>query len=550
MLLRAVRDAWRVIRFMPAPASLPEKNDEAIPGIAQAASLVALGNVASRLLGLAREILSASLFGASGLVSAFGVANIVPKQLYDLLIGGMLHSALVPVFSEYAALKEREELWRLFSVILTVTAFFLSLVVIFLELVAPLLVRLIAGGFAPEQRLVTLSLVRLMLPAVILLSLAGVVTALLYAQQRFLFPSLGVAVYNAGIIAAMLLLARQLDIYSLAVGVVAAAFLQLAIQLPELRGVPIRLRLDLRHPALKRVLALYAPVVAGLVISLVQVTIDRRLASGTGESSIAWMDKATTLVQSAHGLVAVAISTAVLPLLARSSARGEWQAYRDTLGFSLRLALLLIVPLAVGLEILAEPLVALLFQHGAFGATDTFWTAWALRLYLLGLVFATIDWPLNYAFYARQDTLTPAAVGVLSVLIYLAAALLLLRPLQMLGLVLADSCKHFGHALIMLALTQRRTGGLQGQRLLIALGKILAASLIMAGAMMLAGRAMAWPPSQATIWQRLLAVALPASVGAAAYIGAVFALRIGEAQRLAQAAANRVAKFRESRRVR
>jgi len=504
-------------------------SDEAGQGMAQAASIVALGNMTSRVLGLVREAISAGLFGATGLVSAFGVANIIPRQLYDLLIGGMLNSALVPVFAEYAALKRREELWRIFSVILSLTVVLLAAVVVLLEILSPQLTWLIAGGFEARNRAVTLTLVRVMLPAVIFLNLAGVVTAFLYASRRFLYPALGVAIYNAGIIVAMLALAGRLDIYSLGVGVLGAAILQWVVQLPGLHRVRLTFSLDLHHPGLRRILALYSPIVLGLIISLFQVTIDRRLASGTGDSSIAWMDKATTLVQSAHGLVAVAISTAALPLLAQSSARADWQSYRRTLGLSLRLSLLLIIPIVTALFILAQPTVSFLFEHGEFTSYDTYWTTLALRLYLLGLVFATIDWPLNYAFYARQDTLTPALVGILSVGVYLVIALLLLRPLGMLGLVLADSGKHFSHALVMLGLTHRRLAGLRGQGLPGMVAKAILASVAMGAIMLGLVLALGYTTGAASRGERLLAVALPGVAGLLVYSGLVVWMRMDEA---------------------
>jgi len=514
-----------------APDTIALPTEETAGGIAQAAGLVAAGNMSSRVLGLLREAISASLFGATGLVSAFGAANIIPRQLYDLLIGGMMNSALVPVFAEYAAVKRREELWHLFSILVTLTTLALLGAVLLLEALARPLTWLIAGGFAPEIQDATLSLVRIMLPSVLFLNLAGLATALLYAQRRFLYPALSVAIYNAGIIAAMLLLPARLGIYRLGWGVVGGALLQLIVQWPGLRDVRLRPTLDLRHPALRRILALYSPIVLGLVVSLVQVTIDRRLASGTGPSSIAWMDKATMLVQSAHGLVAVAISTAVLPSLARASAQQQWDGYRHTLGTSLRLSLILIIPLTVALWLLATPLIQLLFQRGAFTPLDTLWTGRALRLYLLGLIFATIDWPLNYGFYARQDTLTPALVGVFSVGVYLAIALVLRRPLGMLGLVLADSGKHLGHALVMLALTHRRVDGLRGQALLRTALKALLAAAIMA--LVIVAALAATGGIAGAGWIGLLVrVALAGGAGAATYAGLALALRLDEAQLL------------------
>jgi putative peptidoglycan lipid II flippase len=223
----------------------------------------------------------------------------------------------------------------------------------------------------------------------------------------------------------------------------------------------VRLRLGLRHPALRRIWLLYLPILFGLVVSQVQVIIDRRLASGTGEQSLAWMRDATTLFQLPHGLVAVAISLAALPSLAQFYAAGDEESFRQTLGRGLRMVLLIIVPAAAGLWLLGKPIVQLIFQRGAFLPSDTEQVVLALNLYVLGLVPASVDWLLNYAFYARNDTLTPALVGVVSVGIYLLVALVLLEPFGYLGLVVADSAKHTGHFAIMLVLLSRRLGGLR-----------------------------------------------------------------------------------------
>jgi putative peptidoglycan lipid II flippase len=452
---------------------------EAGQGIAGAAGIIALGNVVSRVLGLVRVTIIADLFGATGLVSAYQIAATVPTMIYDLLIGGMLSSALVPVFSEYAAAKTREELWRIVSVVLSLTAVALGLFVVVLELLAPQVAWLLGGGLEARLQAVATTSIRIVVPAVLFLGLSGVVTGLLYTLKRFTYPAFGAAVFNAGIILGALFLSRPLGIYSLVVGTVLGAGLQLAIQLPGLRGTRPYFSIDLSHPGLRRIILLYTPIVLGLVISQIQVAIDRNLASRTGEQSIAWMQNATNLIQFPHGLVAVAISLAVLPSLSQLSATADWTGYRRTLAMGLRMVVVLIFPATVGLFIMAQPIIALLFEHGAFTAYDTAWTALALRCYLLGLVFAAVDWPLNYAFYARQDTLTPASVGVLSVLVYLMVALSLMKPLGMIGLVLADSTKHTAHALTMLVLLHRRMGSLRGHGVGATTFKAVLASTVM-----------------------------------------------------------------------
>jgi putative peptidoglycan lipid II flippase len=511
--------------------------------IAQAAGLIALGNVASRALGLVREQIIAYFFGASGLVSAFGVAAMVPKMIYELLIGGMLSAALVPVFSQVAEREGRAALWGLFSRVASLVAVLLAAIVLVLEVFAPQVAWLLGGGFEPELQAALATMIRIIAPAVLFFGLSGVVTGLLYTLGRFRYPAFGAAVFNLGIIIAAPLLAGRLDAFSLAVGVLFGSMLQLLIQTPDLRDVRFRFRLDLSDPTLRRILILYMPIALGLIISNVQIAIDRRLASGTGESSIAWMDRATTIIQLPHGLIASAISLAVLPALSRLNAIDDLEGFRQTLGQGLRMVLVLIVPATLGLLVLAEPLVALVFEHGKFTPRDTFWTAWALRLYLAGLIFAAVDWPLNYAFYARQDTLTPALVGVLSVGVYLAVALSLIGPLGMLGLVLADSAKHFSHASTMLFLTHRRIGSLADLRLGQTAGKALLAAGVMAIVMLLTKDYVTRALSQWAIdglGGQLLLTGTAAGMGALTYLALVYLLRVPEIERLRQLAAQRL----------
>jgi putative peptidoglycan lipid II flippase len=513
------------------PPLSPSATSSGQGGIARAAGILAAGSIASRVLGLVREQIIAFKFGASGWVSAFGIAAQIPNTIYDLLIGGMLSAALVPVFTQIVEQEGDEALWALFSRVANLVAVLLGVIVLLLEALAPQVAWLMGGGFAPDLQIVLAQMIRIIAPATFFFGLSGVVTGLLYTLKRFAFPTLGAAIYNLGVIIAVPLLASRFLGYSLVAGVVLGSLLQLLVQTPGLRGIRFRFRLDLKHPALRRILVLYLPIALGLVISSVQVAIDRRLASSTGESSIAWMRDATTLIQLPHGLVAVAISLAVLPTLSRLSAAGDRDGFRQTLGLGLRMVLVLIVPATLALLVLARPAVALIFEHGEFSAHDTFWTAWALRYYLAGLIFAAIDWPLNYAFYARQDTLTPALVGVLSVGVYLVVALSLIRPLGMLGLVLADSAKHFSHALTMLIMTRRRVGELTDLRLGLTAGKSLLAAGTMAGLMALAlnrTSAIVATWSTAGLVSNLILVAVAGGIGALAYLGLAALLRVEE----------------------
>jgi putative peptidoglycan lipid II flippase len=446
-----------------------EQVTEASAGLARSASVLALGSAASRALGLGREMVIAALFGATGEVSAFRVASQVPVLLYDFLVGGMLSAALVPVLSHAAHRRDRRGFAQLVSVLATWLGLALAVATAAIMIAAPQVAGLLVGGFRghdPALFDLTVRLIRWTAPVVWLLSLAGLTTAALYALQRFTFPAAATAIYNLGIVVAAPLLAARLGIGALVVGVLAGAAAQLAVMLFDLRraGVVITLRPEWRHPALAQIGRLYAPIAAGLVVALFQVGLDRRLASATGSQSIAWMANATTLQQMPLGLVSVAISLAALPRLSQYVAAGDEAAYRATLGHGLRLVLLLMAPAAVLLWTLGAPLTRLLFERGRFAATDTAQVVAALNIYVVGMLFAAVDYPLNFAFYARNNTWLPALVGVVSVGVYVVAALAFLQPLGYLGLVWADTAKQAGHALIMAALIGR-TGGVDWRTL-------------------------------------------------------------------------------------
>jgi len=514
-----------------APAA-EASDDHTVPGesepgeIAQAAVIVALGNVSSRCLGLIRETVISHLFGATGMVSAFRVASIVPTMIYDLLVGGMISAALVPVFSDYVTSMRRDELWRLASALFTLVAVALSAVVLILEVAAPGVSRLLGGGFDSALLSETTRLMRLIMPALLFLGLAGAATGLLYAEKRFVYPAFGASVFNAGIVLTALFLGNRVGIASLSLGVLLGSVLQLGIQLPGLRGLRFSFSLNLGYPGLRRMGSLYLPVALGLIVSQVGIAIDRNLASRTGEQSIAWMQNATTLIQFPLGLVAVAVSTAVLPSLSRLASSADMARFRRTLGMGLRVVMLLIMPATAGLLVLATPVIALIFEHGAFEPYDTVRTAQALRLYLIGLPFAAVDQLLIFAFYARKDTRTPVLVGVLGVLTYLIVALTLITPLGMLGLVVANSVQLSVHALAMLYLSHRYFDGLRGQRLGATAVKVIVASAVTGVAVLLGTPWLAgWADLFAT-WGELLIVLAGGLLGLLIYGVMAWMLRV------------------------
>lgn len=433
--------------------------------VTRAAVLISIGNVASRALGLVREMAKSYFFGAGGAVSAFDVASQVPTMIYDQLVGGMLSASLVPVFTDYADADDREALWEVLGHVYSIIVLILGTLVILLEVAAPVVARMLGKGLSPEYLQMATTMIRITAPAVFFLNVAGLLSAALQALQRFRLPAFTAAVYNATMVVVIVLLGRgPLGVRTLAVGLLSATVVQAAFQLPGLSGVRLRVRSPFPlHPALLQVGRLYLPIGVGLLVDQFAVALSYNLASRTGPSGIAWMKYAATLIQFPLGLVVTAVSVAILPTLSRYATDSDEPAYRATLAQGLRLVLILVLPAAVGLFVMAQPLVAVLLQRGEFLPADTLATAGVLRFSILGLVFAALDQPLIFAFYARKDTWTPALVGMGTVGLYL---LMTLLPTQfheprLWQLILANSLKLMAHALLMLYLFTRKVGSLK-----------------------------------------------------------------------------------------
>ncbi len=498
--------------------------------IARSAAIISLGNILSRIMGLVRGIVISDLFGAQAAILAYNAADIVPRRFYELLIGGMITSALVPTLSEYAARKDRQDFAKVASLLFTWSMLTLGTIVVVTELLAPSITRVLVSGFDRALQNETTRLLRITLLSTLFLGLSGLATALCQALQRFVLPAFTTVVFNIGVVLAALLLSQRWGVGSLAFGLVLGALAQFVLQLPALRDVRIYPLLNLRHPVLGHVLRLYLPILIGMIPNELGILLDRNLASGVG-NSLAIMDYATQLRQFPLGLVSMAISTAILPALARQAAQEsrqqETSTFRETLAGGLRLVLVLTLPAAVGLFMLAEPVVALLFEHGNFTAHNTLQTSLALRYYLIGMVFAAIDQPLVFAFYARKNTFTPAAVGVVGVLLYALVALPTVRPWGMIGLILANNVQLAGHTLLMLVLFWKKVGPLHTFGIGTTTFKTLIASVVMGMAIYGVGQAVMMFPIEGRMrWA--ITVALCGTVGMAVYAGCCALLRVSE----------------------
>ena len=454
--------------------------------VARSAGKVGLATLLSRVLGLVREQVMATLFGAGLATDAFNVAFRIPNLLRDLFAEGAMSSAFVPTFTGIHERSGADEAWE-FARRLMVTLLLALLAVCAVGYFAtPALVRLFAPGFGavPGKVDLTVMLTRVMLPFLPAVALAAAAMGMLNARGHFGVPALAPSLLNVGMIVFGVGLipvcqaAGQPPILAMAIGVVIGGALQFLVQLPPLYRLGFRLRLEWPRldPGVTRVARLMAPATVGLAATQVNLLVSTILASLLPQGSVSWLWYAFRLMQLPIGVFGVALATVSLPALSRAAVANDVRALKTTLSATLRLVLLLTVPAAVWLAVMSRPVVALLYEHGRFGLADTGRTAGALIMYCVGLpAFAGVG-VLTRCFYALGDTRKPVQASFVSVALNLALNLLLMGPLAHLGLALSTSITAVANFLQLAFYLRRRVGPLEGRRMFATLARVLAAS--------------------------------------------------------------------------
>jgi len=448
--------------------------------VARAAAVVMVVTVLSKLLGFGREASLAAVFGATRVTDAYLVAMVIPGLLFGAVMTAIT-TVGIPVFSEYLHQEEKRKgflslVWSCFHIIV----FFLLLVCVVALALAPWLVKLLAPGFGPEQAALTVTLVRILLPAIMFMGLAGWAQGVLNTHHHFTVPAAVGIPYNIILISGIFLSGVFWGIAGVAWATVAAVASQFFVQLPVLRrlGVNYQRVFDLRHPGLRKMGALLVPVLIGVGASQLNIVVDRILASGLVEGSISALNYALRVLAIPQGLFAVPLITVLYPSLAECNVVGDLAGLRSRLTRGLEVLAFLIVPMAVGLAVLRTEIVQFLFQRGAFDAADTRMTAFALLFYSTGLLFLVWREYLAKTFYALQDTATPMWTGVAAVAVNIALNLVLVRYLAHGGLALATSLAALVGCLLLLYLLRRRLGHIGGWRLLQEVGKMSTAVLV------------------------------------------------------------------------
>ena len=512
----------------------------------RATGIVGVAILCSRLIGLIREIVIAGLFGASRNMDAFLTAFRAPNMLRDLFAEGALSTAFVTTFSRRIATDGDESAWKLASKVATLTLIFMSLVTLLGIFFAPAFIKVLAPGFDPDKAALTIQLTRIMFPFILLVSLAALAMGMLNAKHVFGMPAMASSFFNLGSIIGGVAFCYWLDppadwrhphfgsrgLVGLSIGTLIGGLLQLLVQFPSLRRIGFRFRPDFnwRDSGVRTILILMGPATIAASAVQVNVAVNSGFASKLGDGSMAWLNIAFRLMQLPLGIFGVAVGTVTLPQISRSAATGDIPAFRSALSHALRLVMLLTIPAAIGLLMLARPIIGLIYEHGLFDAYATEQTALALQFYAIGLVAYSAIKVLAPAFYALDRRYLPMLVSMLSILINFALNWYFMFKMHLghRGLALSTSLVAITNFVFLYIMMRRYAGRLETGALLKTLGKLIVAGACLAGVCWLASRFLFTPGSKVSEWKKILEVLAAVAAGALVFFAVAFALRVSE----------------------
>ncbi len=441
--------------------------------IARSAAVVMAAFAISNLVGLVRQMLVSNVFGTTAELDAFNAASTYPDLIFMLVAGGALASAFVPTLSSFLARDDRPGAWYLSSAIINLVILILSLLSLVSIIFAPYIVHyLLAPKYPPGQQALTVAILRILLIAPTIFGVSGLFMGILNAHQIFLWSALAPSMLWLGMIFGVLFLSPSMGIFGLAWGYVLGAVLHFLIQAPAVLRLPARqftLTLGLRFPAVREVGRLMGPRLLGVAAVQVNFVINTILATGMAVGSLAALKYAWAIMTMPQVVIAQGIAIAALPTFSAQVALGKISDMRTSLAVTLRGVILLSIPATVGLILLREPLIQMLFQRGVFTADSTRLVSWALLWYTIGLLGHGVVEILSRAFYALHNTKTPVFMSVgamsLNVVFSLLFSALFARVgwLPFGGLALAISLSTALEMAGLWYLMQRRLVGLDGR---------------------------------------------------------------------------------------
>ena len=441
----------------------------------------------SRILGFIRDVIQAFYLGTGRSSDAFSIAYVIPNLLRRLTGEGTMTAAFIPIFTQQKKEKTREELWDFANAFFFDLTFIMALITIIGIIFSPLLVKIIAFGFKDIQGKweLTIVLTRVMFPYIFLISLAALAMAILNSFKKFFVPAFTPVLFNLSIITVAVLFAGQVEepAFIFAAGVVIGGIFQLFFQIPFLwrQGMKFKFGLSFTHPAVRKVAALMIPGIFGTGIYQINFAISRMIASSLEEGSVASLYFSSRVQEFTLGLFSIALSIALLPTFSEFAAHNDMPGMKKTLVFSLKLICLVTFPAAVGLVVLNQPIIQVLFERGLFNAQSTAISASCLLYFALGIPFISGVKILSPVFYSLKDTKSPVIVAFFVMISYIALSLILMGPLRVGGIALALSISSIFNFVLLFILLEKKIGSIRKKELFSSAVRSLVSALMMGG---------------------------------------------------------------------
>jgi putative peptidoglycan lipid II flippase len=474
----------------PQEPSTEGKPPERQPGrIARSTAFFSIATAASRIAGLAREIVAAGYFGIRGPMSAFTIAFQVPNLVRMLFADAALQPAFVPIFTEQLEKGNHKEAFRLASTMLYTVAVVLGAITAVFVLGAAFLMPLFVPGFDKELTDLTISLSQLLFPILILLGITGMVVGVLNSYERFGAFAISPLFWNLTIIAVLVgltpLFSEENQIYAYAIGILIGTGVQLAIPAYDLRNTPFRMTRPTfafwRERDVRRVLLLMLPVTLSLGLINFNLVINSIFGTLVSDSAPAAIDKAFRIYQLPQGIFSVAIATVLFPTLARFAARKDFDSLRATMANGMRQIVFVLMPAAAAILVLSEPMIRLVYQRGEFGAGQTEVVAEALFWFAFSLPTNGLFLLLTRTFFSLQRPWLPTAIAGVNLAITAGASWALYEPYGVGGIVAATAIATTTSVIAQMVILRRELGGLELGRLLSSTLKITVGSAALAG---------------------------------------------------------------------
>lgn len=548
-----------------------------LSSVVAGAAIISGGMFLSRILGLVRENMLLNTFGATDISGAYNLAFVVPDLFYNLLAGGALSAAFIPVFTSYLTREKYEDAHRVGSTIITLLTLVMTACALIGIIFAPQLVSLVKliqpsdREFNPATIALTISLTRVMCLMLIFTGLSGLLTGILHSYRHFLAPVVVWLVYNVSIMLGIMVFSKMPlfggspvhgheSIHGVAIGVVFGALLMALIQFPVVlkHGFRFQPVLDLAHEGVQKMMKLFGPVVVSMAMGQVNLTLlPIILGASFGYPAVTDIRAANRIVLAPLGIFAMAISAAAFPQLAQLAAQGEKDGFRLTLSRAMKAIILLSVPIMVALFVLAEPLTYMLWGGGKFGAQGVQASAFVVMFFVWALLGLGLVQVVNRAFYSLHEMMTPVICGVSMVVLNIPLTLLLAHytSLEYGSAALSTTLTTTGSTLVLIEMLRRKMNGIGGRSITIMTLKVVAASALMGVVLFVVAKGLAptfmgeklvpifrWPAPPvpfsldvAAVQEvhvprlpLLIQVGISGTLGFLTYLGALWLLRVDE----------------------